>query len=49
MSFPWGGNRIKLLGKKIKWGIRVERKRKGEGKRKEGKGRGGGEGGREKG
>ena len=36
---PWG-NRIKLLGKKIKWGRR-------ERKREEGKGRGKKEGGRE--
>ena len=32
---PLRGNRIKLLGKKIKWG-----RSEGEGKRKEGKGRG---------
>ena len=33
---PWGGNRIKLLGKKIKWGRREGKRKEREGKEGEG-------------
>ena len=46
---PGGGNRIKLLGKKIKWGRRKWKGKKGKGReegkgKKKGKGREGGKG-----
>ena len=38
---PGGENRIKLLGKKIKWGRREGEREEGKGKEGEGKGRDG--------